>query len=64
MAQAGDVMKQLPRELDSAELESVETADDAATVRTRYSGEGRSVVVESRWEDRGGRPKIVSMNVG
>jgi len=63
LAQAADVMKQLPRELDGAEVETIELGDDVAEVRTRYFGEGRSEVVTSQWEGREGRPKITSMRV-
>jgi hypothetical protein len=64
LAQAGEVMKQLPRTLTAAEIESLELEGDVATVRTRYSGDEGSGVVESRWEERDGRPKIVHMRVG
>ncbi|MDQ2982883.1 MAG: hypothetical protein M3R70_03005 [Actinomycetota bacterium] len=64
LAQAGDVIKQLPREVDSADVESVDVTGDSATVRIRYSGEGRSLLVVSNWEDREGRPKITSLSVG
>jgi hypothetical protein len=56
-------MRQLPRTITAAEVESVEVDGDAATVRTRYVGEHGAGVVESRWEERAGRPKIVSMRV-
>ena len=64
LAQAGEVMKQLPRTLSAAEIESLELEGDTATVRTRYSGDEGSGVVESRWEERDGRPKIVDLRVG
>lgn len=63
LAQAGGVMKQLPRTITAAELVSVEVAGDAAIVRTRYSGDEGEGTVECRWEDREGRPKIVDMKV-
>jgi hypothetical protein len=64
LAQAGDVMKQLPGELETATVESVELEGGAATVRTRYAGGEHATVVESRWEEREARPKIVSMRIG
>ena len=63
LAQAGDVMKQLPRTIRSADVERIEAAGDACVVRTRYRGDEGEGVVESRWEQRGERPKIVSMRV-
>jgi hypothetical protein len=63
LAQAGDVMKQLPRTMKASSVESIEVSGEAATVRTRYSGEEGEGVVESRWEDRDGRPKIVDMKM-
>jgi hypothetical protein len=63
LVQAGDVMKQLPRTLTSAEIISLETTSEAAVVRTRYAGDEGEAVVESRWEERGDRPKIVSLSV-
>jgi hypothetical protein len=63
LVQAGEVMKQLPRTMRSADVESVEGEGDACIVRTRYRGDEGEGVVESRWEERGERPKIVSMRV-
>jgi hypothetical protein len=63
LVQAGEVMKQLPRTIRSADVESVEAEGDASVVRTRYRGDEGEGVVESRWEQRGDRPKIVSMRV-
>ena len=64
LAQAGDVMKQLPRTLTSSEIVSLQDEGDAAVVRTRYAGDEGEAIVESRWQQRGDRPKIVSMTVG
>jgi hypothetical protein len=63
LVQAGEVMKQLPRTIRSADVESVETEGEACVVRTRYRGDEGEGVVESRWEEREGRPKIVEMRV-
>ena len=63
LAQAGDVMRQLPSPMRAAEVEAVEGGVGGFTVRTRYSGDETSAVVESQWEEREGRPKIVSMTV-
>ena len=68
MAQAGDVMKQLPRKLSSGQVSSVEADGEAFTVLIDYSGTGKdgtpaAATVESRWEDRDGSPKLADMKV-
>ena len=64
-ARARDVMRELPRELDGAEVVTVEAAGGEEYVaRIRYSGEGRDVTVESRWAERDGRPMIVDLGLG
>ena len=62
--QARDVMRGLPREIDAAEVASVETTGgDEYVAQIRYSGEGRDVTVESRWGEREGRPMIVELRL-
>ena len=68
MAQAGDVMKKLPRTLSSGQVTSVEADGDAFTVSIDYAGTDKegspaSATVESRWEDRDGSPKLADMKV-
>ena len=60
---AGPVIKELPSPVESADIEQVNLEGEVATLLIRYSGEGKSTVVESVWEDRDGRPKIVSVRV-
>ncbi|HEX2240457.1 MAG TPA: hypothetical protein VHJ82_04880 [Actinomycetota bacterium] len=60
---AGQVMRQLPRPVTGAEIEDVTSSDDETTVLIRYSGEDASVLVESRWAERDGRPKIVGLDL-
>lgn len=60
---AGEVMEKLPKPLEDSEVGSVEIAGDEAVVQIRYSGGGDEVVVESRWAERDGRPKIVGLRV-
>jgi uncharacterized protein YpuA (DUF1002 family) len=63
MKAAQDVMGELPLPLQSAEVSEV-TSDDAAVVaQIRYAGESGQKVVESRWEERDGEPKIVGLRV-
>ena len=50
----------LPNPTKTAEVLSVEAHDDHALVDIRYSGDDKTVTFRSRWEDRDGRPLIVS----
>lgn len=68
MAQAGDVMKAMPRNLASGEVGRIASDGEAFTVLINYSGttkEGApaSATVESRWEERDGAPKLTDMKV-
>ena len=63
MAGAGAVMKAMPKDLKSAEIDSIETADDGYLVLIRYSGDTDAIVVRSRWVEKEGRPKIVELGV-
>jgi hypothetical protein len=62
-AAAGEVMEKMPKPLEACEVGSVEQSGDEALVQIRYSGGGDEVIVESRWADRGGSPKIVGLRV-
>ncbi len=63
MAQAGEVMKEMPRPLTSSEVVSVEGDGGAYTARILYSGDEGATTVDSRWEDVGGEPRIVGLEV-
>lgn len=58
---AGQVMEQMPKPLESCEVGSVEVQGEEALVQIRYSGGGDEVVIESRWAERDGAPKIVGL---
>ena len=60
---AGQVMEKMPQPLESCEVGSVEVQGEEALVQIRYAGGGDEVVIESRWADRGGTPKIVGLRV-
>ncbi|MDQ3981469.1 MAG: hypothetical protein M3271_02165 [Actinomycetota bacterium] len=62
-AVAGQVMEKMPKPLESSEVGSVEVQGDEALVQIRYAGGGDEVLVESRWADRDGTPKIVGLRV-
>jgi hypothetical protein len=63
MAEAGSVMKALPRPVTGAEIESVESAGDGYVVLIRYSGADSDVKVRSRWVDDEGTPKIAELTL-
>ncbi len=60
---AGQVMRGLPRPVTEADIENVTSSGEEATVLIKYSGAVSSVVVESRWAERDGRPKIVGLRL-
>ena len=62
-AAAGEVMKQLPRELESGEVTAAREEGEEWIVSIRYSGGSSGATVESRWAEREGRPKIVDLQV-
>ena len=62
-AQAPEVMSNFPKNVETAEVVSLEISGDEATVQALYKGEGKEVTVESRWGERDGRPKILDMKV-
>ena len=62
-ATAGEVMREMPRPLTGSEVLSVEEAGGAFTARIRYSGDDGSTTVDSRWQDVGGSPTIVGLDV-
>ncbi len=63
MSKAGAVMTKMPKELIGSSIESVVINGDIATVRIRYLGTDEEISVESDWEERDGRPKIVDLRV-
>ena len=63
-AGAGEVMRELPRPLTGSAVESADRDGDAIVCRIRYSGEaGAATTVASRWENVGGKPTIVGLDV-
>lgn len=58
-AQIEEIARELPNPTKTAEVLSVEAADDHAFVEIRYTGDDKTVTFRSRWEERGGRPLIV-----
>jgi hypothetical protein len=63
MAQAGGVMKQMPQNLDGAEVAAVQLEGDEAVVTIKYSGGGDSATVLSRWGEIEGELKILDLQV-
>jgi hypothetical protein len=55
-----EIAKSLPNPVNTGEVLSVEDKDDHAVVRIRYTGSEDTVTIQTRWEDRDGRPLIVA----
>jgi len=62
-AQAPEVMSNVPKTVERAEVVSLDLQGEEAVVRALYTGEGKEVTVESRWGERDGRLKILDMKV-
>ena len=58
-APMASMVAQLSSVTTSADIVSVEPADDAAVVVIRYSGTGTETTIRSVWKQVGGRPLIV-----
>jgi hypothetical protein len=56
-------MGQLPQPIQGAEVSDVSSEGAAVVAQIRYRGESDEKVVESRWEERDGTPKIVDLRV-
>ena len=63
MRAAQEVMGQLPRPVQAAEVFDVSSEGAAVVAQIRYLGESDAKVVESRWEERDGTPKITHLRV-
>jgi hypothetical protein len=63
MAAAAPVMAALPHPTTGAAVDSLREEGDEHVVVIRYSGEGSEVLVESRWGEVEGRPKIQSLKL-
>jgi hypothetical protein len=65
-AQAGAaaVMKNMPNPVQGAQVQSVAPDEDAVVASILYSGATAELLVESRWEERDGRPMIVNLSAG
>ena len=63
-AQAGAaaVMKNMPNPVQGAQVQSVAPDEDAVVASILYSGATAELLVESRWEERDGRPMIVNLS--
>lgn len=54
-----EIAKQLPNPVTDAEVVRLDMEDDHATVQITYSNDDESLTIETRWEERDGRPMIV-----
>jgi hypothetical protein len=62
-ADAAEVMKAIPRRLDSARVMNVSANGDGAEADIIYTGEGRDVTVRSTWADVEGHPYITKLTL-
>ena len=62
-AYVGDIMREFPRPVRSAEVVAVEGSGDDYTARIVYAGDDKSVNIASRWSEIDGRPKIVELKL-
>ncbi len=62
-ASAQEVMSKLPRVIAGAEILKVDAAGDEYVAHIAYRGDDAETVVESRWVEREGRPRIVRLSV-
>ena len=60
---AKEVMGRLPQPVQHAECFDVAEQDGTFVAQIRYRGESDEKVVESRWEDRDGTPRIVDLRI-
>lgn len=60
---AQEVMGQLPQPVEQAECFEVTEEGGSFVALIRYRGETDEKVVESRWEDRDGTPRITDLRV-
>jgi hypothetical protein len=63
MAQAPAIMSAMPAPLTSAAVTGVRTSGGECVATIRYVGRDGEALVESRWAERDGRPKIVNLEV-
>jgi hypothetical protein len=63
MGAAQEAMGQLPQPIQHAECFDVTETDGGFVAQIRYRGGTVEKVVESRWEERDGDPKIVDLHV-
>lgn len=62
-AKAGEVMGQMPKSLNSFQIDGVDAVGQECIAAIRYVGDDKETVVLSRWADIDGRPMIVDLQV-
>lgn len=63
MKVAQDVMGRLPRPVEAAEVSDVRSDGAAIVAQIRYRGGSEEKLVESRWEEQEGTPKIIDLRI-
>lgn len=61
--QAGPVFAALPAKVEESELMEVIRDGDQFSININYTGGDNDVVVETVWEEREGKPKIVGIRL-
>jgi hypothetical protein len=61
---AGGPPPGMPDPVTAAEVRRVDDAGEKAIVEIHYSGESSGLTLRSEWEDRDGRPMIVTVGPG
>jgi hypothetical protein len=64
VAQAPEVMKNLPKQLERATVIRIREEDSAYDTYISYEGPDSEVIVVSRWEERDGEPTITNLSLG
>lgn len=63
-AQAPNVMKNLPKQLTSANVIRIAQADEGYEAYISYEGAESETIVISSWAEQDGTPKIVGLSLG
>jgi hypothetical protein len=57
--QVGEIGKQLPRPVTSAEVLGLDVGDDSSYAAIKYTGPDGELTIRTHWQDIDGRPQIV-----
>jgi hypothetical protein len=63
MSGVGAVVAAMPQTVKEANVFRITMSGDEAVAQIKYDGDDKSTTIESKWAERDGRPKIVSLAV-